>query len=204
VSGGSYLGDVWNRLDFVVVVMGWLPLLIPSLGNLSAIRSLRALRPLRSISILPGVRRQAVTLLDSLPKMGDVMVLFAFCLSLFAVLGTQLFKGSLLCRCYENEALAAANASLASLPLPHPELTSLVSPVDLPEGWTNGVCTQYPSSFAFGLFSGTGNCGGPESGLSCHYYGVNPNAGAVSFDNIWFALMTCFQCVTLEGWVDVM
>ena len=63
--------------------MGWLPLLIPSLGNLSAIRSLRALRPLRSISILPGVRRQAVTLLDSLPKMGDVMVLFAFCLSRF-------------------------------------------------------------------------------------------------------------------------
>lgn len=65
---GAYLSDGWNRLDFVVVMLGWLPYLMPSLGNLSAIRSLRALRPLRSISVLPGVKRQATTLLDSMPK----------------------------------------------------------------------------------------------------------------------------------------
>ena len=65
---GSYLSDPWNRLDFVVVLFGWLPIFVPSLDNVSAIRSLRALRPLRSIAHLPGVRRQAVTLIDSLPQ----------------------------------------------------------------------------------------------------------------------------------------
>ena len=28
--------------------------------------------------------------------------------------------------------------------------------------------------------------------------------GTVSFDSIWWAWMTLFQCLTLEGWVDVM
>ena len=78
---GAYLSDNWNRLDFIVVLLGWLPYILPSLGNLSAIRSLRALRPLRSISVLPGVKRQATTLLDSMPKMADVLVLFGFSLS---------------------------------------------------------------------------------------------------------------------------
>jgi hypothetical protein len=65
---GAYLSDGWNRLDFLVVMLGWLPYILPDLMNLSAIRSLRALRPLRSISVLPGVKRQAATLLDSMPK----------------------------------------------------------------------------------------------------------------------------------------
>ena len=92
---GSYLSDGWNRLDCLVVVMGWLPYLIPSLNNLSAIRSLRALRPLRSINQLPGLRRQVVTLIDSLPKMNDVALLFAFMLLLYGVLGLQLFRNAL-------------------------------------------------------------------------------------------------------------
>ena len=25
-----------------------------------------------------------------------------------------------------------------------------------------------------------------------------------SFDNVWLALITIFQCISLEGWVDVM
>ena len=90
---GAYLSDAWNRLDFVVVVMAYLPLLIPSLQNMSAIRSLRALRPLRSLSVLPGVRKQAMTLIDSMPKLVDVIMLFGFSLGLFAVLGVQVFKG---------------------------------------------------------------------------------------------------------------
>lgn len=67
---GSYLSDGWNRLDFLVVIFGWLPFLIEELNNMSAIRSLRALRPLRSINQLPGLRLQAMTLIDSVPKVG--------------------------------------------------------------------------------------------------------------------------------------
>lgn len=32
----------------------------------------------------------------------------------------------------------------------------------------------------------------------------NPNHGATSFDNIFFALLAIFQCVTMEGWTHIM
>lgn len=51
---GTYLADGWNRLDCIVVLLGWAPYIFPSLANLSAIRSLRALRPLRTINQLPA------------------------------------------------------------------------------------------------------------------------------------------------------
>lgn len=40
-------------------------------------------------------------------------------------------------------------------------------------------------------------------GSVCAYFG-NPNSGMTSFDNILWAWMTIFQCVTQEGWTDVM
>ena len=36
------------------------------------------------------------------------------------------------------------------------------------------------------------------------YYGENPVHGTISFDSIGWAWVTLFQCVTMEGWVDVM
>ena len=65
----AYLRDGWNKLDFLVVTMGWLPLLLPQLSNYSALRALRALRPLRAINRLPAMRKQVNTLIDSLPQL---------------------------------------------------------------------------------------------------------------------------------------
>ena len=36
------------------------------------------------------------------------------------------------------------------------------------------------------------------------YYGENPVHGTISFDSIGWAWVTLFQCVTMEGWVDIM
>jgi hypothetical protein len=179
-AGGSYLSDGWNRIDFVVVVLGWLPFLFPALANLSAIRALRALRPLRTISVLPGVRRQATTLIDSLPKMADVMVLFAFCLILYSVLGVQLFKGSLRYRCYDSRALAAANYTQDV----HTLSTALVAPPIAPID-ADAVCTIHAQrSPLLAFFDGTATCGVPGDGVECRYYGVNPQFGSNSFDNV--------------------
>ena len=43
-----------------------------------------------------------------------------------------------------------------------------------------------------------------DAGSSCVYYGENPVHGTISFDSIGWAWVTLFQCVTMEGWVDVM
>jgi hypothetical protein len=45
----SYLRDPWNKLDFVVVMMGWVSLSLKS-GDISAIKVIRILRPLRTIN----------------------------------------------------------------------------------------------------------------------------------------------------------
>ena len=59
----------------------------------------------------------------------------------------------------------------------------------------------------------------PFSGFSCkneHFLGENedidcledrwegPNYGITSFDNIGYAMLTVFQCITMEGWTSVL
>ncbi len=85
----SYLSNSWNRLDCLVVVTSWLPLLFPSLDNYSAMRAVRALRPLRTINRLPGMRRQVNTLIESLPHLLDITMLSGFIMVVFGVLGLQ-------------------------------------------------------------------------------------------------------------------
>lgn len=43
-----------------------------------------------------------------------------------------------------------------------------------------------------------------EQGYFCGKRILNPNYDVTSFDSIFWALLTVFQCVTLEGWSDVM
>jgi len=44
----------------------------------------------------------------------------------------------------------------------------------------------------------------PELSQICDVYWVGPNFGITNFDNFGLAMLTVFQCVTLEGWTDVM
>ncbi len=43
-----------------------------------------------------------------------------------------------------------------------------------------------------------------EEGLICDEYWEGPNNGIINFDNFGLAMLTVFQCITLEGWTDVM
>lgn len=43
-----------------------------------------------------------------------------------------------------------------------------------------------------------------ENGTICRDYWLGPNFGITNFDNILFAVLTVFQCITMEGWVDIL
>ncbi|CAH0731482.1 unnamed protein product, partial [Brenthis ino] len=43
-----------------------------------------------------------------------------------------------------------------------------------------------------------------EKGFVCKDYWEGPNYGITNFDNIGYAMLTVFQCITLEGWTDIM
>ncbi|KAG8447469.1 hypothetical protein GDO86_014818 [Hymenochirus boettgeri] len=43
-----------------------------------------------------------------------------------------------------------------------------------------------------------------ENGTVCRVYWKGPNFGITNFDNILFAVLTVFQCITMEGWTDIL
>ncbi|XP_029689354.1 voltage-dependent L-type calcium channel subunit alpha-1D [Takifugu rubripes] len=43
-----------------------------------------------------------------------------------------------------------------------------------------------------------------ENGTECRGKWEGPNGGITNFDNIFFAMLTVFQCITMEGWTDVL
>ncbi|KAL4840786.1 hypothetical protein H8958_009942 [Nasalis larvatus] len=71
------------------------------LGNVSALRTFRVLRALKTISVIPGLKTIVGALIQSVKKLSDVMILTVFCLSVFALIGLQLFMGNLRNKCLQ-------------------------------------------------------------------------------------------------------
>lgn len=91
----SYLRDVWNWLDFFVVLVSLLGFL-PGIdsGGLKALRTFRILRPLRTINRLPKMKQLILTLFASLPGLLGVLIFLGFTFLLFAIFGIQSFAGA--------------------------------------------------------------------------------------------------------------
>jgi len=58
--------------------------------------------------------------------------------------------------------------------------------------------TKSPSPSDRGGFACPGNVS------QCKSYWEGPKWGIVGFDNIGFAMLTVFQCITMEGWTTIM
>mmetsp|Transcript_16780 Transcript_16780/g.11927 ORF Transcript_16780/g.11927 Transcript_16780/m.11927 type:complete len:153 (+) Transcript_16780:485-943(+) len=93
--------DGWNVLDFFVVILGWVSIYLEG-QNMSAIRVIRILRPLRTVNAMPGMSGLVKTLINSLPSMVDILILFVFTLFIFGTIGVQLFRGRLINRCIDQ------------------------------------------------------------------------------------------------------
>ena len=176
---GSYLRDAWCQLDFVVVTLAWLPILFPSFGNYSVLRALRALRPLRALKRVPGMPVLVQWLLDVLPKMVNVLLLFAFVFLVFGIAGMELFKGSLHFRC--------------ALP-GFVEGSSAAQQVAYD---TQVVCHQEQDH--------PGRC--PDDlpvGTECSFFNANPNFGTTAFDSVALTFIVLAQGTTFDDWAEPM
>ena len=179
-SPTTYFRSGWHWLDVLTVGVSWLSLLAPDAGNLGAIRSVRVLRPLRTVTRIKSMRVLVGALLASLPDVGDVVLLFGFFLMAFGVCGVELFRGRLHYRCYD-------------------EAEWLLDGDDAEAG---DFCTH---GTYLAIANGTGGSDGKcPAGSVCRYTETNPNSGAAGFDTIFFAVANIFQCITLEGWTDLM
>lgn len=48
------------------------------------------------------------------------------------------------------------------------------------------------------------NCSVLGTNFTCHGNWDGPNSGITNFDNFGLSMLTVFQCITLEGWTDVL
>ncbi|KAM6966658.1 voltage-dependent T-type calcium channel subunit alpha-1H isoform 2-T2 [Tautogolabrus adspersus] len=222
-----YLGDKWNQLDFVIVMAGVMEYSLDGHNaSLSAIRTVRVLRPLRAINRVPSMRILVTLLLDTLPMLGNVLLLCFFVFFIFGIVGVQLWAGLLRNRCFLAEDITSLyNLSMNPYYLSEegedspficsaPRENGMLRCGEVP-AYTEGgedclLAPSYQSSALIGsapAMGGAGNNGCINWNL---YYNVcrpgehNPHKGAVNFDNIGYAWIAIFQVITLEGWVDIM
>uniref|UniRef100_A0A8C9BNY1 Calcium voltage-gated channel subunit alpha1 H n=1 Tax=Phocoena sinus TaxID=42100 RepID=A0A8C9BNY1_PHOSS len=215
-----YLGDTWNRLDFFIVMAGMMEYSLDGHNvSLSAIRTVRVLRPLRAINRVPSMRILVTLLLDTLPMLGNVLLLCFFVFFIFGIVGVQLWAGLLRNRCFLDSTFASFLR-----PYYQPE-EGEENPFICSSRRDNGMqkCSHIPSRRelrvectlgweAYGQPQAEG-VGGTDHHTCINwnqYYNVcrsgdsNPHNGAISFDNIGYAWIAIFQVITLEGWVDIM
>uniref|UniRef100_A0A7N9AL99 Sodium channel protein n=1 Tax=Mastacembelus armatus TaxID=205130 RepID=A0A7N9AL99_9TELE len=188
----TFLRDPWNWLDFMVISMAYITEFV-DLGNVSALRTFRVLRALKTISVIPGLKTIVGALIQSVKKLSDVMILTVFCLSVFALIGLQLFMGNLRNKC-------------------------VIWPINMTEQYlANGsrgfdwrAYIMNDTNFYFlpgqadallcGNSSDSGRC--PE-GFTCMKAGRNPNYGYTSFDSFGWAFLTLFRLMTQDFWENL-
>jgi hypothetical protein len=111
----AYLRDMWNVLDFFIVITGLIDLISDqsSVGQSSgstfdAFRPLRLLRPLRTLRAVGRFKKLRVTVSlfsSCLPKLVQVGYLQIFIFFLFGTIACQLWQGLLRGRCYSHVTL---------------------------------------------------------------------------------------------------
>uniref|UniRef100_A0A8C9E7Z1 Sodium channel protein n=1 Tax=Phocoena sinus TaxID=42100 RepID=A0A8C9E7Z1_PHOSS len=184
----TFLRDPWNWLDFIVIVFAYVTEFV-DLGNVSALRTFRVLRALKTISVIPGLKTIVGALIQSVKKLSDVMILTVFCLSVFALIGLQLFMGNLKQKCVRT--LLENNETIESI------LNTL-------DEEDYGKYFYYlegsKDALLCGFSTDSGQC--PE-GYTCVKVGKNPDYGYTSFDTFSWAFLALFRLMTQDYWENL-
>ncbi|XP_077873652.1 sodium channel protein type 9 subunit alpha isoform X3 [Ictidomys tridecemlineatus] len=185
----TFLRDPWNWLDFIVIIFAYLTEFV-NLGNVSALRTFRVLRALKTISVIPGLKTIVGALIQSVKKLSDVMILTVFCLSVFALIGLQLFMGNLKHKCFRDE--LENNETLESIMNTYENEEDLKKYFYYLEGSKDALLC--------GFSTDSGQC--PE-GYSCVKAGRNPDYGYTSFDTFSWAFLALFRLMTQDYWENL-
>uniref|UniRef100_A0A7M4FEJ6 Sodium voltage-gated channel alpha subunit 1 n=1 Tax=Crocodylus porosus TaxID=8502 RepID=A0A7M4FEJ6_CROPO len=180
------------------------------LGNVSALRTFRVLRALKTISVIPGLKTIVGALIQSVKKLSDVMILTVFCLSVFALIGLQLFMGNLRNKCLqwppENFTLETNITSLLNNTIG--ENGTLVNTTVTEFDWKGYIDDERHFYFLEGqndalLCGNSSDAGQCPEGYVCVKAGRNPNYGYTSFDTFSWAFLSLFRLMTQDFWENL-
>ncbi|XP_042203568.1 voltage-dependent calcium channel type A subunit alpha-1-like isoform X6 [Homarus americanus] len=177
----SYLRNIWNIMDFVVVVTGGMTIIAAdSFGqtvDLRMLRSFRVLRPLKLVSRLPSLQVVLKSIIKAMAPLLQIGLLVLFAIVIFAIIGLEFYSGILHKTCYSLEDIDKV-VTEGEMETPcHTDIKELTPP--------GAFCCDATTSVCLELW-------------------VGPNNGITSFDNIGFAMLTVFQCITQEGWTAIL
>ncbi|KQS30181.1 uncharacterized protein Dere_GG19319, isoform AH [Drosophila erecta] len=186
----TYLRDAWNWLDFVVIALAYVTMGI-DLGNLAALRTFRVLRALKTVAIVPGLKTIVGAVIESVKNLRDVIILTMFSLSVFALMGLQIYMGVLTQKCIKKFPLDGSWGNLTD------------------ENWayhnhnkSNWYSEDEGISFPLcGNISGAGQC--DDDYVCLQGFGPNPNYGYTSFDSFGWAFLSAFRLMTQDFWEDL-
>ncbi|XP_055382360.1 sodium channel protein para isoform X10 [Condylostylus longicornis] len=189
LSPFTYLRDAWNWLDFVVIALAYVTMGI-DLGNLAALRTFRVLRALKTVAIVPGLKTIVGAVIESVKNLRDVIILTMFSLSVFALMGLQIYMGVLTQKCVLRFPLDGSWGNLTD------------------ENWEM-FCRNESHWFVnkdgniplCGNSSGAGTCG--EDYVCLQGYGDNPDYGYTSFDSFGWAFLSAFRLMTQDYWENL-
>ncbi|XP_006869243.1 PREDICTED: sodium channel protein type 10 subunit alpha [Chrysochloris asiatica] len=184
----TYLRDLWNWLDFGVITLAYIGEAI-DLRGISGLRTFRVLRALKTVSVIPGLKVIVGTLIHSLKKLTDVTILTVFCLSVFALVGLQLFKGNLKNKCVKNCTLLYETANNSH---GNHEWNFCHKGGDFQ---INKPGTTDP--LLCGNGSDAGHC---PTGYFCLKTAENPDFNYTSFDSFVWAFLSLFRLMTQDSW----
>nr|XP_058144903.1 sodium channel protein type 11 subunit alpha [Dasypus novemcinctus] len=173
----SFLRDPWNWLDFIVITTACVSYLPNSKINLLSLRTFRVFRPLKAISVVSGLKVIVGALLRSVKKLVNVMILTVFCLSIFALVGQQLFMGSLSHKCVRKSCGA-----------------------DIREDNKEHCFEKMPDSSEYklcGTWMGSRAC---REDFECKNTSSNPDYGYTNFDKFGWSLLAMFRLMTQDSW----
>ncbi|KQS30169.1 uncharacterized protein Dere_GG19319, isoform V [Drosophila erecta] len=161
------------------------------LGNLAALRTFRVLRALKTVAIVPGLKTIVGAVIESVKNLRDVIILTMFSLSVFALMGLQIYMGVLTQKCIKKFPLDGSWGNLTD------------------ENWayhnhnkSNWYSEDEGISFPLcGNISGAGQC--DDDYVCLQGFGPNPNYGYTSFDSFGWAFLSAFRLMTQDFWEDL-
>ncbi|KXJ13131.1 Voltage-dependent P/Q-type calcium channel subunit alpha-1A [Exaiptasia diaphana] len=143
--------------------------------TLKVLRAARVLRPLKIVSGIPSLQVVMKTIWRAMVPLLQILVLILFVIVIYAIVGLELLKGRFHYTCYND--------------LNQEAIDKTYSPPKICGGDLSTSGRPCPSNY------------------TCKRNDIvwpGPNKGITNFDNIFLSMLTVFQCITMEGWTDIM
>jgi hypothetical protein len=190
----SYIRSGWNCLDFIINIYSILEIIYPTENY--ALRVSRLLRILKAFNIIRGIKRLFISILMSLPILGNVLLFLGFVFVVFGTLGTQLFSGSLYNRCRLDSELVNRNGTIFHTSPPYFErlCTTGNGYYSCPEGYS---CVNFYNLSKFFNNSDDYKYSFDDERLQNNTY---LSYGISNYDNIFISIINVLTIMTYQDW----